>query len=131
MELQSGSSTVVPRPGRAGQASASGRRLCESKATAAGPPPRVTPDQLNEVGPLEIEIQGEAFLLDEEGGHVYLSHPRWSLVGEGRNLPEATTDLLREAQAILDVLVRQPAASLGEEARRLLTFIEILFARGT
>lgn len=54
-----------------------------------------------EVKPMgSVRIRGERFDVEVEEGSVYVSHPRWSIVGHGATLAEAVRDVLTELPAL-------------------------------
>ena len=66
--------------------------------------------------PTEIAVEGEKFIVEAEDGAIYLSHPRWSLVGMGATIQEAKRDLRAEAQDVVQLLDGNPHAFKGPEA---------------
>lgn len=73
--------------------------------------------------PSEIDVGGESFEMEREGGFVYLRHPVWSLSGFGQTLGEAEADLMREAIELREVLQDIPLAELAPEAVRLRDYL--------
>ncbi|MDP3149775.1 MAG: hypothetical protein Q8N83_11665 [Ignavibacteria bacterium] len=70
-----------------------------------------------------INIGNESFLFEKEDNYYYLSHPKWSLVGMGKNLYEAEVDLLNEAKELLTDMRELPTESLSQEALNLLDYL--------
>lgn len=70
-----------------------------------------------------VEVGGEAFAVEVDEGTIYLSHPRWSLLGEGASLIEAEANLMEEARALLPVFLAKPITALSEDARALRDFL--------
>ena len=72
----------------------------------------------------EIEIYGEHFLVTDCGHEgIVLSHPQWSLSGEGRSHFDAYRALLVEAAELADDLRQDDVKSLSTQARRLREFV--------
>jgi len=72
-----------------------------------------------------ISVFGEVFEVELSEGVVWLTHPRWSLVGAGPSLVAAQVDLFEEAQGLADVMLDMPPTSLSAEA---LAFRDYLLA---
>jgi hypothetical protein len=70
-----------------------------------------------------IKILGETFLLEPSEAGVAISHPRWSLLGEGPSVLAAEADLFQEAADLAPVFLHAPLASLDKEALLLREFI--------
>jgi len=62
------------------------------------------------------EIDGEAFLIEHEHGLIWVSHPRWSLVGYGKTLFEAEKMMLDEAAEFATDLIQIPISDLSPSA---------------
>lgn len=77
-------------------------------------------------GEVTATIHGERFNVETEGGKVFIVHPKWSLVGQGRNYTEARQDLWREAALIADALRTTPLAEQSPELTKMLLYIHRL-----
>lgn len=69
------------------------------------------------------QFHGERFDLEIDDGVLSLRHPRWSLMGTGKTLIEAETDLLDEAREVAHAMLELPIATLSFEAFRLREFL--------
>jgi hypothetical protein len=68
-------------------------------------------------------VNGERFVRSKEGDFLYLEHPRWSLVGYGRDLAEARRHLLSEAKDLAEVMAEMPEDTLAPETIRMRDFV--------
>ena len=69
------------------------------------------------------QFHGEPFDLEIDDAVLSLRHARWSLIGTGRTLVEAETDLLNEAREVAHAMLELPIATLSFEAFRLREFL--------
>ena len=53
--------------------------------------------QIRKQPPLH-SVRGENFEIEEEGGYLFLSHPKWGLTGYGKSLAEAEESLREDAR---------------------------------
>ncbi len=98
-----------------------GRRSVTSRPVAAI-------SQSRKVRPFpQIVILDQKFTLEDHETEKYLVHPKWSLMGTGKNLAEAYTSLLAEAEDIRDFYVSSDDSELTAEAIKLKRFLEKLF----
>jgi len=67
-------------------------------------------------------IAGEVFSLEVRRGRVFITHPRWSLMGVGKTLAQADKALRNEAGVVARVYGEMPANTLDVEALRLYHF---------
>ena len=101
------------------------RRLRISDRAVSEPDTLRTPTESHAIAKQEaLVIADESFLIEREGGTIYLRHERWSLVGAGHDLRSAREDLLQEASELLEVLRTMPLETFG---RDLLALREYLF----
>ena len=70
-----------------------------------------------------LEIKGEEFVVDFEDDKCFITHPSWSLCGEGPNLLSAELDLLSEAKEILNVVKDESNSDLSIESIRMRDFL--------
>ena len=70
-----------------------------------------------------VYVNGEGFAVDKSDGQVFLVHPQWSLVGAGRTIAQARTNLLTEASELADEMRQLDQSSLSPQARRLREFV--------
>ena len=78
---------------------------------------------LHRVRSRTVEVNGERFVRSKEGDFLYLEHPKWSLVGYGRNLEEARRHLLSEAKELAEVMAEMPEDTLAPETLRMRDFV--------
>lgn len=71
----------------------------------------------------EYIISGEIFQIVEDDKEIFLLHPRWSLIGRGRNIAAAVLNLYSEAELISDAYTQESEEMLSEEARNLTEFL--------
>ena len=79
---------------------------------------------------MHVSIRGERFDLKFEDDTVIVSHPHWSLVGVGRDLGEATRDLMVEASDVLAIFADRPLSQLSEATQRMVRFANSLLTLG-
>ena len=72
---------------------------------------------------LPVEVHGERFAVEIDEGAVYLTHPRWSLVGSGTDLVSARQDLLDEARQLAGVMQHDDVRTLTPDAVRMREFV--------
>ncbi|MDR8390639.1 hypothetical protein NC796_05790 [Aliifodinibius sp. S!AR15-10] len=72
---------------------------------------------------LEYTYKGERFNLDRKNGLIYISHPKWSLVGMGETLLKAEIDMLKDARLIADEYISQSDSELSKEAQKLKQYL--------
>lgn len=72
-----------------------------------------------------IVIESERFNLEIIKDKYILSHPKWSLYGDGSNLLEAENNLRNEAKEVFEILVSKK--DLDIETNNMLDFIIKLF----
>lgn len=72
-----------------------------------------------------IVIESERFNLEIIKDKYILSHPKWSLYGDGSNLLEAENNLRNEAKEVFEILVSNK--NLDLETNNMLDFIIKLF----
>lgn len=65
---------------------------------------------------LDYEYKGERFKIYRKNGLIYISHPKWSLVGMGDTLLKAELDMLEDAKLIADEYINQPDTELSTQA---------------
>lgn len=68
-------------------------------------------------------ISEEPFILEKSGNKIILSHEKWSLYSEGRNLLEAEIKLIEEAKELSEVFLKIPVSSLDFNAMELRDFL--------
>jgi hypothetical protein len=68
-------------------------------------------------------VCGEEFDLEVSDNKIYLSHPKWSFVGEGDNLIEAEMDVVRQAREIASEFIVMRDTGFTYEALKLREFI--------
>ena len=70
-------------------------------------------------------IAGEEFFVEVDSERaVYIRHPSWSLIGQGRTFDEAYVDFLSEAVELKEVLEAIPFERLDNNTRRLLRYLD-------
>lgn len=74
-----------------------------------------------------IEINGVEFIINLEEGEFIITHPKWSLIGSGNTLYEATNDIFNEAKKILPNYIDTPLSNLTTEAIQFREFLLKLF----
>jgi hypothetical protein len=72
-------------------------------------------------------ILDQKFTLEDHGDEKFLVHPKWSLMGTGKNLAEAYTSLLAEAEDIRDIYLLSDDSELTAEAVKFKRFLAKLF----
>ena len=85
---------------------------------------------LEELGPIQIPIGQESYTVEVDEGLVFLTHPRWSLLGCGDDMKEAIHDLLQEAAKVVDALAGRPAHELSVRTHAMYRFAQDLLIRG-
>jgi len=70
-----------------------------------------------------IEINEVEFLINFEEGEYIISHYKWSLIGVGSTLYDATIDLFSEAKNILPNYIEVPLSNLTSEAIQFREFL--------
>jgi hypothetical protein len=76
----------------------------------------------------QIEIYGELFNVETEDGHVYVTHPRWSLVGMGKTLFGAEMSLIAEAKIIYHSFCDAPPKQVSPNWLDLMDYCQRLTA---
>lgn len=75
------------------------------------------------------DIFGRTFIAEATHEGIYLTHPRWSLLGFGKDLISAEADMTEHANKIAECYGAIPIEDLSEDARAMLIFSEYLAAR--
>jgi hypothetical protein len=70
----------------------------------------------------QYRIAGEMFYVEVKSRRIYIRHPRWSLMGAGKDLKAAELALLDEAGMVVRVYEQIPARDLDGEAEKMLNF---------
>lgn len=68
-------------------------------------------------------IYGEEFNLEILKSKIYLTHPKWSFVGEGNHLIEAEMDVIEQVHEIADDYIHISPSNLTFEALKMRDFI--------
>lgn len=71
---------------------------------------------------IPYRLDGEMFFAEVRKNRVTIKHPRWSLMGVGKNLGDAEIDLRREAAGVMRVYGAMSPRQLDDEAARQLAF---------
>lgn len=71
----------------------------------------------------DYEYKGERFDIKKENGLLYISHPKWSLVGMGDTLLDAEIDMINGAKIIADDYINVPESTLSQEAVNLKRYL--------
>lgn len=85
---------------------------------------------IEELGPIQIPIGGEIYSVEVDEGLVFLTHPRWSLLGCGDDMEAAIHDLIQEAANVVGALAGRPAHELSVRAHEMYQFAQDLLIRG-
>jgi hypothetical protein len=72
---------------------------------------------------LSLDIFGEQFIIEEEDGCFYITHPKWSLVGYGETLIDAENDLISDAIDLNSHIMTIPYGSFDEDGKNLYDFL--------
>jgi hypothetical protein len=70
----------------------------------------------------QYRIAGEMFYVEIKSRRIFIRHPKWSLMGAGKDLEAAELALLDEAGIVVRVYDQIPARDLDEEAEKMLNF---------
>ncbi len=70
----------------------------------------------------QYRIAGEMFYVEVKSRRTYIRHPRWSLMGAGKDLQAAERALFDEAAMVVRVYQQISARDLDEEAEKMLNF---------
>lgn len=70
-----------------------------------------------------IDINEVEFNIDFENGEFIISHPKWSLIGCGNTLYDATIDMFSEAKNILHNYLETPLSNLTIDAIQFREFL--------
>lgn len=85
------------------------------------PPTEPRPATVHSVG--RLRIRHELFDIGFDDDMVYVTHPRWSLLGSGPTLRDAEIDLVREAAELAEVMADMEPSLLDRDARQLRAFV--------
>ena len=66
--------------------------------------------------PANIQVDDQTFAVEEEEGHIFLTHRLWSLVGVGTSLVAARQNLCDEARELADRMRTKDRPALTDEA---------------
>lgn len=71
----------------------------------------------------KCEIKGVLFNVEHVHGMVYLVHPKWSLVGAGKDIDSARENLIATAHCVQSIYCECPESELTKEGLKLREFI--------
>ena len=70
-----------------------------------------------------VRVRGERFLLEVEDGHVFLSHPRWSLAASGGTLGEAVEQLIEFAGGARESYLEHVGEEITADVEAYIAFL--------
>ena len=71
-----------------------------------------------------LEVLGEKFAAEVVDERILITHPKWSLVGNGESVVEAVADLMENAREVQDIFLRCSLDELSPEALELVRFLK-------
>lgn len=98
------------------------RVTAEATSTAAGTLDRRRGGRASLARP-SISVFGEEFEIEAAGGVIWLTHPRWSLVGSGRTLVAAQMDLLEEARELAEAVLGMDVKTMSPRSLALRDYL--------